>query len=164
METENGLSVYPDLTDAVMALLGVIGGKLGRTIRFETLGDDCGIALFMRDGGTAASEETDITGVRRRVYRQPMDIVYRAAPSGEDGRRYAAETLETIGNWLSGERVTVGGDDGGEELSLDGYPAIKDGRFVRIVRRASYAGTPSKNGVVDRVLPLIAEYERESEY
>lgn len=146
-------TVYDSVTEAVAAMLGDAGEWLGRTVTFETLGTDSGIAFFASGGSRLVSETRDVTGGGVLRYAFPFRLVWRAASTSERQKLAVSDGLERICAWLCGDPV----DDGGEVYLLREYPAVRDGRIVRVTPGGQYANEPYANGVQDRVLPFTVE-------
>lgn len=152
------VSGYEILTNAVMDLLSQYPGLNGRTILFEELGKESGIAFSADNGALIISERRSITD---HVYQQcqyPFYIIYRSASTREYQKLQVQAFFDAIGKWLCKEPVEING----EREHLSAYPALSDGRKItRITRSNSYGLEPNEDGVQDWLMPVTVQYTNE---
>lgn len=152
------VSGYEILTNAVMDLLSQYPGLNGRTILFEELGKESGIAFSADNGALIISERRSITDHVSQQCQYPFYIIYRSASTREYQKLQVQAFFDSIGKWLCKEPVEVGG----EKVHLRAYPALSDGRKItRITRSNSYGLEPNEDGVQDWLMPVTVQYTNE---
>lgn len=152
------VSGYEILTNAVMDLLSQYPGLNGRTILFEELGKESGIAFSADNGALIISERRSITDHVSQQCQYPFYIIYRSASTREYQKLQVQAFFDSIGKWLCKEPVEVGG----EKVHLGAYPALSDGRKItRITRSNSYGLEPNEDGVQDWLMPVTVQYTNE---
>ncbi|MBQ9082158.1 MAG: hypothetical protein IJY28_01505 [Clostridia bacterium] len=146
------------LTKAVLALLNAFPGLNGRTVHFEELSADGGIAFSANNGALIMKERVSITGRTRQTCQYPFYVVYRSN-STRTFQALAAQTfLDTMGKWLCGEPAIING----ETVRRTGFPVLDGSRTItKITRSNSYGLTPAANGVQDWLLPVTVQYTNE---
>lgn len=144
------------LTKAVKELLNLYPGLGEKEILFEELSKDSGIAFSADNGALILSEKKSITGKIYQKCQYPFYVIYRTSAQMESQKIYAQSLLDTLGRWISGEKITIGEMD----YKLTSYPELTDGREIyRITRMNSYGLEPDKDGVQDWLLPCTVEYK-----
>lgn len=154
-------SGYDVLTTAVKALLNQFPGLYeNKTVKFEELGEDSGIAFSADDGALIFSETEDVLGGVRQTCQYPFYIIYRTSSTKERQKMSIQEFLDTFGKWLCREPVVI---DGSEER-LSNYPTLSQGRKItKVTRDNSYGLEPQESGVQDWILPVSIEYKYDFE-
>ena len=94
------------------------------------------------------------------VAQFPFQIRYRIkASERDDARRIdAANMLDKIGRWFSGQKVT----DGGEVYRIEGYPSLTEGRTICGIERSSTAflSAMAQDGTTDFQLNMQLKYAK----
>lgn len=149
-------SGYDVLTTAVKALLNQFPGLYeNKTVKFEELGEDSGIAFSADDGALIFSETEDVLGGVRQTCQYPFYIIYRTSSTKERQKMSIQEFLDTFGKWLCREPVVIDGS----EQRLSKYPTLSQGRKItKVTRDNSYGLEPQESGVQDWILPVSIEY------
>lgn len=155
------VSGYDVLTIAVKALLNQFPGLYeNKTVKFEELGEDSGIAFSADNGALIFSETEDVLGGVRQTCQYPFYIIYRKSSTKERQKMSIQEFLDTFGKWLCREPVVI---DGSEER-LSNYPTLSQGRKItKVTRDNSYGLEPQESGVQDWILPVSIEYKYDFE-
>ena len=152
------VSGYEILTNAVMDLLSQYPGLNGRTILFEELGKESGIAFSADNGALIISERRSITDHVSQQCQYPFYIIYRSASTREYQKLQVQAFFDSIGKWLCKEPVEING----ESAHLAAYPPLSDGRKItRITRSNSYGLEPNEDGVQDWLMPVTVQYTNE---
>lgn len=154
-------SGYDVLTTAVKALLNQFPGLYeNKTVKFEELGEDSGIAFSADDGALIFSETEDVLGGVRQTCQYPFYIIYRTSSTRERHKISIQEFLDTFGKWLCREPVVIDGS----EQRLSKYPTLSQGRkIIKVTRDNSYGLEPQESGVQDWILPVSIEYKYDFE-
>ncbi|MEQ2424499.1 hypothetical protein [Enterocloster hominis (ex Hitch et al. 2024)] len=154
-------SGYDVLTTAVKALLNQFPGLYeNKTVKFEELGEDSGIAFSADDGALIFSETEDVLGGVRQTCQYPFYIIYRTSSTRERQKMSIQEFLDTFGKWLCREPVLIDGN----EQRLSKYPTLSQGRKItKVTRDNSYGLEPQESGVQDWILPVSIEYKYDFE-
>lgn len=154
-------SGYDVLTTAVKALLNQFPGLYeNKTVKFEELGEDSGIAFSADDGALIFSETEDVLGGVRQTCQYPFYIIYRTSSTRERQKMSIQEFLDTFGKWLCREPVVIDGS----EQRLSKYPTLSQGRkIIKVTRDNSYGLEPQESGVQDWILPVSIEYKYDFE-
>ena len=148
-------SGFEMLTNAVRELLNQYPALHGRSILFEDLDENYGIAFSADGGALVMSERQSITDHVAQVCQYPFLVVYRSENQGETEKLYVQSFLENLGKWLCIEPVKIDG----EEYRLRAYPALTDGRKItRVTRSNSYGTVPNENKTQDWILPVTVQY------
>lgn len=150
---------YEVVAKAVMALMDEYSAIAGDTIVFEALEDGkSGVGISADSSALVISETHDVLGGYSQRCQFVFFVVYRSASTTEREKLRAATFLDRIGKWLCGERVEYGGED----ITLEEFPKLADGRKITRITRQNYYGTaPDDNGVQDWLLPVTVEYTNE---
>ena len=112
------------------------GLKPGERIRFATLDDDGGLGFFPGAGAIYRSNTADVLGNVSQECQYLFNIVYRAAPHTEEERLQIKEFLDTLGNWLNRQPVTIGGT----KYQLAEYPTLEsENRVIQGIERVTPA-------------------------
>lgn len=127
MPPQNAIAV--DGAEAVSSVLLDLlnrfpGLDAGTRIQFATIGPDGGIGFFPNPGNITVDHKENVLGQVTDVCRYPFSILYNAAPKTEKQRLRIKEFLDTLGRWLEGQPVTVGG----QTCKLDAYPPLEISR------------------------------------
>ena len=154
-------SGYDVLTIAVKALLNQFPGLYeNKTVKFEELGEDSGIAFSADNGALIFSETEDVLGGVRQTCQYPFYIIYRTSSTKERQKMSIQEFLDTFGKWLCREPVVINGS----EQRLSKYPTLSQGRKItKVTRDNSYGLEPQESGVQDWILPVSIEYKYDFE-
>ncbi len=151
---------YEILTAAVRDLLNQYPGLQGRSIRFEELAKDSGIAFSADNGALVFSEKIDITDTVHQVCQYPFFVIFRTASTKERQKMTAQKFLDTLGKWICREPVEMDG----QVMHLKAFPQLSGNRVIkRITRDNSYGLEPQENGVQDWILPVSVQYTNEFE-
>ena len=125
--------VYSGTAEAVLAAVnGFPGLQEGQRFRLAEPGQEQGLALQIGSGPVILRESRSVTGKVRRLCALPFAAVCRMGGAGQRQRLDAAAWLETLGRWLEGQTVSVGGED----HCLAAYPALTGRRAFTAIRRA----------------------------
>lgn len=152
------VSGYDILTNAVMDLLSQYPGLNGRTILFEELEKESGIAFSADNGALVISEKRSITDHVTQQCQYPFYIIYRSASTREYQKLQVQAFFDSIGKWLCKEPVEINS----EKVHLAAYPDLSDGRKItRITRSNSYGLEPNEDGVQDWLMPVTVQYTNE---
>ena len=154
-------SGYDVLTTAVKALLNQFPGLYeNKTVKFEELGEDSGIAFSADNGALIFSETEDVLGGVHQTCQYPFYIIYRTSSTRERQKMSIQEFLDTFGKWLCREPIVIDG----EEQRLSKYPALSQGRKItKVTRDNSYGLEPQESGVQDWILPVSIDYKYDVE-
>lgn len=148
---------YEVITKAVSELLNQFPGLNGRTVSFEDL-TTSGIAFSADNGTLIMREAEDITGHVKQNCQYPFFLIYRSSSTSEKQKVKVQTFLDSFGKWMCKEPAEVGG----QEVQLDEYPALANGRKItKVTRMNSYGIDPDDKGVQDWLLPAVAEYTNE---
>lgn len=147
------------ITNAILDLLnGYPNGE--SDIRFATLAEDEGIAMFPNAGAIIQAERVSITNhvFQRCLY--PFSIFYRATGLSENRKIAVKEWMDTLGRWL--EKQPIKNSDG-SILVLSDYPALNDGRKIEGITRTSptVLSDIAENQTQDWVINLQVVYTYE---
>ena len=149
---------YEVLTKAVSELLNDYPGLNGRTINFEELTETGGIAFSADNGALVMTEIEDVTGHVTQTCAYPFFVVYRSASTRSDQKVRIQTFMDSLGKWICKEPAVVNG----EEITLDEYPELANGRVIKkVTRNNSYGIDPTEKGVQDWLLPVTVEYSNE---
>lgn len=149
---------YEILTKAVKALLNQFPGLDGKTVYFEELGEESGLAFSADAGALVISERRSITDRVTQSCQYPFILVYRTTATREFQKLNVSSFLDSIGKWICKEPVEVNG----KKEKLVSYPSLADGRRItRVVRNNVYATVPNENKSQDWVLPVTVQYTYE---
>lgn len=151
---------YEVITKAVSELLNQYPGLNGRTINFEELDANSGIAFSADNGALIMTEAEDILGHVMQTCAYPFFIVYRSASTRAEQKVRIQTFMDSIGKWICKEPAVVNG----EEVILAAYPELASGRKIKkVTRNNSYGIEPTDKGVQDWLLPVTVEYTNEFE-
>ena len=149
---------YEILTKAVKALLNQFPGLDGKTVYFEELGEESGLAFSADAGALVISERRSITDRVTQSCQYPFILVYRTTATREFQKLNVSSFLDSVGKWICKEPVEVNG----KKEKLVSYPSLSDGRrIMRVVRNNVYATVPNENKSQDWVLPVTVQYTYE---
>ena len=149
---------YEILTRAVKDLLNQFPGLDGKTVYFEELGEESGLAFSADAGALVISERRSITDRVTQSCQYPFIIVYRTAATREFQKLNVSAFLDTLGKWICREPVEIGG----QNCRLASYPTLSDGRRITKINRNNVYGTvPNENKTQDWVLPVTVQYTYE---
>lgn len=148
---------FSGAAETVLALVNRFPGLgEGERFHFTDPGAEHGLALRIDGGPVILEERRSVTGRIRRLCRLPFTAVCRTGGAGQRQRLDTAAWLETLGRWLEGQTVTVGGRD----HCLAAYPAPAGAEPFSAIRRA---GSPRQaEQRADRtetwIMELTADY------
>lgn len=147
------------LAEAMRSLLNQFPGlPAGKTIRFEQLDKDSGIAFSADDGALVMEERVSITDFVTQICQYPFFVIYRTDAPREAQKLRVQSFLDTLGAWLCMETVVIDG----EEVRLDAWPDLTRGRVItKITRMNAYGLEPNADGVQDWLLPVTVTYTNE---
>ena len=149
---------YEVLTKAVSELLNQYPGLNDRVVQFEELEENSGIAFSADNGPLIITETEDILGHVTQECQFPFFVVYRTASTRADQKVRIQTFMDSLGKWICKEPAVVNG----EEIRLDGYPALANGRQIKkVTRQNSYGVDPNEKGVQDWLMPVTVEYTNE---
>ncbi|MBQ9345728.1 MAG: hypothetical protein IJT94_00115 [Oscillibacter sp.] len=120
------------------------GLEPGERIQFATIGPDGGIGFFPNPGAVTSEHKQNVLGQAQDTCRYPFSIVYNAALKTERQRLRVKEFLDTLGRWLEGQPVTIGG----QVYKLDAYPDLE----------LSLAGIPDASHKIQAITRLTAAH------
>lgn len=143
------------LSKAILEMLNQYPSLNGRTILFEELGKDGGIAMSADNGALIMTERRSITDHVFQTCQFPFFVVYRTTSTRENQKLQVQTFLDALGKWLCKEPVSP--------LAVACvYPTLTDGRRItRITRSNAYGLEPNPNGTQDWLLPVTVQYTNE---
>lgn len=150
---------YDVITDALLTLLNQYPALDGDVIKFSTLGNDSGKAMFPISGAVVESEKENIIGHVTQVCLYPFYIIYRESGLSEQNRAKVKERLDNLGKWLEKKEISVKD----EKHQLTGYPALTGERkFLGISRQTtSYLDNTTESMTEDWAIHISARYQYE---
>lgn len=151
---------YDVLTTALRELLnGFPGLDSGDEIAFAVLNEDSGKAMFPISGAVIVLEKRDILGNVYQECQYPFTVCYRAAGLSESRKAAVKEWLDTLGRWLEGQPVTIGGTT----YTLSAYPALTGSRKLKKIERKTpgHLDSIEQNNSENWVIALAATYTNE---
>ena len=98
---------YDVITDALLTLINQYPALDGDAIKFSTLGNDSGKAMFPISGAVVESEKENIIGHVTQVCLYPFYIIYRESGLTEENRAKAKEWLDNLGKWLEKREISI---------------------------------------------------------
>lgn len=121
--------------------------------------DEDGGLIFSADGGALVmSERRSITDHVAQTCQYPFMVVCRTPATTEREKLNVQTFLETLGKWLCMEPVQIDGQD----VRIEAYPALTEGRKItRVTRSNSYGTAPNENKTQDWILPVTVQYTYE---
>lgn len=151
---------YEEVTLALMELINMYPGKQeGEIIKFSSLSEDGGIAMYPVSGAVIESETKNILGHVTEICLYPFYVIYRA--SGLPERRKAAvkEWMDTLGKWLEKKEIFVDG----KSYKLEEYPVLTERRrFLSVDRQTpAYLDNTSEGKTEDWAIYMSARYQYE---
>lgn len=149
------------VSKVLLTLLNQFPGlTTGQAIKFSSLSDTSGIGFFPTTGAALLRNQQDITGHVIQMCLYPFDVVYRAAPKGEEQRMRIKEFLDSIGKWLELQPVIIGSTT----YQLAAYPALTSGnRIIKEISRSTPACLRAayQDGIEDWIISVQLKYENE---
>lgn len=153
---------YEVLTTAIMTLVNQFPGLPGGTeIKFATLSETNGMALFPLNGAVIASQVKDIWGFVTQICTYPFVIYYRTGHPSPARRAAIKELLDNIGRWLEGQELTIKGTP----YRLPAYPELTGTRRINSIARTApaYLAETDESGTEDWAVSITARYTNEYE-
>ena len=98
---------YDVITDALQTLINQYPALDGDVIKFSTLGNESGKAMFPVSGAVVESEKENIIGHVTQVCLYPFYIIYRESGLTEENRAKVKEWLDNLGKWLERKEITI---------------------------------------------------------
>jgi len=145
----------------LLDLLNTFPGLGNDRIAFSYLDSKGGIAFWPTSGAVIISNRESITGHVRQECAYPIVIIFRLAAMKESTRLQVKEFLDLLGSWISGQSVTIGGD----EYKLTEYPDLGGNRKIRniSVTNAAHVQSAYTDGIEDWAINLQMRYTNEFE-
>lgn len=150
---------YEAVTTALRELLNTFPGIANGDIAFATLPEDAGLIMFPISGAVIQKEIISVTGKVTQVCQYPFTLTYRALGLSEERRAYIKEWLDSIGKWLEGARISIGGTI----YKLNKYPVLTGGRKITSINRTTpaYLESINENQSEDWIIYLTLKYRAE---
>jgi hypothetical protein len=147
------------VTTALTELLNQYPALEGREIKYSTIGESSGIAIFPTNGAAVREEKVNIIGIVKQTVEYPFIVIYRASGLSERGKERVKEWLDNLGRWLEKQDIKVGD----ELYHLDAYPELTRGRkFDKIARTsASYLNSINEAKAENWAINITATYKNE---
>lgn len=158
-DTQFDIDSYNVVTTALLELLNDYPLlQHGDEIKFSTLSEDGGIAMFPVSGAVIQTERTDIVGNVTQTCLYPFYLYYRASGLSASRKAAVKEWLDSFGRWLERQPIT----DGATTYQLESYPALTDGReFTSIARQTpAFKDDTNESQSEDWVIYISAQYQR----
>ena len=150
---------YDVITDALRTLINQYPALDGDAIKFSTLGNESGKAMFPISGAVVESEKDDVTGHVTQVCLYPFYIIYRESGLSEQSRAKVKEWLDNLGKWLERKEITIND----KKCQLMEYPTLTGERkFLGISRQTpSYLVEATESMAEDWAISISARYQYE---
>ena len=150
---------YDVITDALLTLINQYPALDGDVIKFSTLGNESGKAMFPISGAVVESEKKDIIGHVTQVCQYPFYIICRESGLSEQNRAKVKEWLDNFGKWLEKKEISVNE----ENHQLTEYPMLTGERkFLKISRQTpSYLHDATESMAEDWAIHISAQYQYE---
>lgn len=150
---------YDVITDALLTLINQYPALDGDVIKFSTLGNDSGKAMFPVSGAVVESEKENIIGHVTQVCLYPFYIIYRESGLTEESRAKVKEWLDNLGKWLEKREISISD----KKYQLTEYPTLTGERkFLKISRQTpSYLADATENMAEDWAISITAQYQYE---
>ena len=152
---------YDVITDALLTLINQYPALEDDVVKFSTLSNDSGKAMFPVSGAVVESEEKNIVGEVTQVCLYPFYIIYRESGLSEQNRAKVKEWLDNLGKWLEKREITING----KKHQLEEYPILTgDRKFLGISRQTpSYLNEAIESMTEDWAISISARYQYEYE-
>lgn len=150
---------YDVITDALLALINQYPALDGSEIKFSTLGNESGKAMFPISGAVVESEKENIIGHVTQVCLYPFYIIYRESGLSEQNRAKVKEWLDNLGKWLEKKEISISD----KKYQLTEYPTLTGERKILSISRQtpSYLNEATENMTEDWAISISARYQYE---
>ncbi len=150
---------YDVLTNALMELVNQYPDLGEDIIRFSTLGEDGGIAIFPSSGAVVVTEKRTVTGKVIQNCHYPFFIIYKVAGLAESNKIQVKNFLDNLGRWLERQEIAVGD----VKYKLEDYPALTGNREITAISRntPAYLDTVEQNKSENWAISMVVQYKNE---
>ena len=145
------------ITNALITLVNEYPKLDGQEIKFGTLSETGGIAMFPMSGAVIERDVVDILGNHEQICNYPFFVYYKVSGLTENRKVSVKEWLDDLGRWLEKQPITVGGT----VSVLDEYPALTGNRKFLSIRRTTPATLDAvgKGQEENWAIRLVARYQ-----
>lgn len=153
------LDGYDVITNALMELVNQYPDLGVDTIRFSTMSEDGGIAIFPTSGAVVETEKRTVTGKVIQNCQYPFFIIYKIAGIAESNKIKVKDFLDKLGRWLEGQDIVVGN----ETYKLAEYPTLTGNREITAISRVTpaYLDTVEENKCENWAISMVVQYRNE---
>lgn len=148
------------VTPVILELLNEYPALGDDSIKFATLDENRGKAMFPINGAAIVSKIKDILGTTEMTCAYPIIVMYRAGNLTAQRRQAVKEWLDSLGRWL--EKQTIYLDVGGVSTAytLSEYPPLGNGRKILSIQRTapSYLDGVNENLTEDWAISIEVRY------
>lgn len=151
---------YDILTTALMDLLNDYPAlSEGETIKFNTLNENSGKAMFPVSGSIVERKNRDILGRTTEICNYPFYVICRYGHLNESRKVNMKEWLDNLGRWLEKQTIKVGD----VEHTLIDYPNLTGNREIIEIRRTTPAtlNAINDNNTEDWAITITARYRNQ---
>lgn len=150
---------YDVITDALLTLINQYPALDGDVVKFSTLNNESGKAMFPVSGAVVESEKENIIGHITQVCLYPFYIIYRESGLSEQNRAKVKEWLDNLGKWLEKKEISIKD----KTCRLTEYPVLTgDRKFLSISRQTpSYLADATEGMTEDWTISISARYQYE---
>ena len=151
---------YDILTTALMDLLNDYPAlSEGETIKFNTLNENSGKAMFPVSGSIIERKNRDILGRTTEICNYPFYVICRYGHLNESRKVNMKEWLDNLGRWLEKQTIKVGD----MEHTLIDYPYLTGNREIIEIRRTTPAtlNAINDNNTEDWAITITARYRNQ---
>lgn len=151
---------YDILTTALMDLLNDYPAlSEGKTIKFNTLNENSGKAMFPVSGSIIERKNRDILGRTTEICNYPFYVICRYGHLTESRKVNMKEWLDNLGRWLEKQTIKVGD----VEHTLIDYPYLTGNREIIEIRRTTPAtlNAINDNNTEDWAITITARYRNQ---
>lgn len=151
---------YDILTTALMDLLNEYPAlSEGETIKFNTLNENSGKAMFPVSGSIIERKNRDILGRTTEICNYPFYVICRYGHLNESRKVNMKEWLDNLGRWLEKQTIKVGD----VEHTLIDYPYLTGNREILEIRRTTPAtlNAINDNNTEDWAITITARYRNQ---
>lgn len=151
---------YDILTTALMDLLNDYPAlSEGETIKFNTLNENSGKAMFPVSGSIIERKNRDILGRTTEICNYPFYVICRYGHLNESRKVNMKEWLDNLGRWLEKQTIKVGD----VEHTLIDYPYLTGNREIIEIRRTTPAtlNAINDNNTEDWAITITARYRNQ---
>lgn len=151
---------YDILTTALMDLLNDYPAlSEGETIKFNTMNENSGKAMFPVSGSIIERKNRDILGRTTEICNYPFYVICRYGHLNESRKVNMKEWLDNLGRWLEKQTIKVGD----VEHTLIDYPYLTGNREIIEIRRTTPAtlNAINDNNTEDWAITITARYRNQ---